>query len=111
MIHLFHSENCTLRGLDTYAHGHNNDGVDVEMTRDVLIENCRFDQSDDGVVLKAGRNADAWRLHRPTERVVVRNCRYVFALAKDFIFINRLVCSRYHYAKFCLHGFDANKTW
>ena len=79
MIHLFHSENCTLRGLDTYAHGHNNDGVDVEMTRDVLIENCRFDQSDDGVVLKSGRNADAWRLHRPTERVVVRNCRYVFA--------------------------------
>ena len=79
MIHLFHSENCTIRNLDTYAHGHNSDGVDVEMTRNVLIENCRFDQADDGVVLKAGRNADAWRLHRPTENVVVRNCHFAFA--------------------------------
>ena len=78
-IHLFHSDNCTLRDLDTYAHGHNNDGVDVEMSRYVLIENCRFDHSDDGVVLKAGRNADAWRLHRPTEYVVLRNCHFEFA--------------------------------
>ena len=49
MIHLYHSENCIVRNLDTYARGHNNDGVDVEMTRDVLIENCRFDQSDERV--------------------------------------------------------------
>ncbi len=78
MIHLYHSENCVVRNLDTYAHGHNNDGVDVEMTRNVLVENCRFDQGDDGIVLKAGRNQDAWRLNRPTENVVVRNCEFVF---------------------------------
>ena len=76
-IHLYHSENCIVRNLDVYAHGHNNDGVDVEMTRDVLIEGCAFDQGDDGVVLKAGRNQDAWRLNRPTESVEVRNCRLV----------------------------------
>lgn len=74
MIHLYHSENCVVRRLDTYAHGHNNDGVDVDMTKNVLIENCRFDQGDDGVVLKAGRNADGWRLNRSTENVVVRDC-------------------------------------
>ena len=74
MIHLYHSENCVVRNLDTYAHGHNNDGVDVDMTKNVLIENCHFDQGDDGVVLKAGRNADAWRLDRCTENVVVRDC-------------------------------------
>lgn len=79
MIHLYHSENCIVRNLDTYAHGHNNDGVDIEMTRNVLVENCVFDQGDDGIVLKAGRNRDAWRLARPTENVVVRNCRFKFA--------------------------------
>ena len=79
MIHLYHSENCIVRNLDTRAHGHNNDGVDIEMTRNVLVENCRFDQGDDGIVLKAGRNQDAWRLNRPTENVVVRNCEFVFA--------------------------------
>ena len=44
MIHLYHSENCVVRRLDTYAHGHNNDGVDIDMTRNVLVEDCRFDQ-------------------------------------------------------------------
>ncbi len=79
MIHLYHSDNCIVRNLDTYAHGHNNDGVDIEMTRNVIVENCRFDQGDDGIVIKAGRNQDAWRLNRPTENVVVRNCEFAFA--------------------------------
>ena len=74
LIHLYHSENCIVRNLSTYARGLNNDGLDIDMTRNVLVENCRFDQGDDGIVLKAGRNADAWRLGRPTENVVVRNC-------------------------------------
>ena len=77
-IHLYHSSDCVVRNLDVYAHGHNNDGVDIEMTRNVLVENCRFDQGDDGIVLKAGRNQDAWRLNRPTENVVVRNCEFAF---------------------------------
>ena len=77
MIHLYHSENCIVRNLDTKARGHNNDGVDIEMTRNVLVEKCHFDQGDDGVVLKAGRNADGWRLNRPTENVVVRDCDMV----------------------------------
>ena len=76
-IHLYHSENCIVRHLDVFAHGHNNDGVDIDMTKNTLVENCRFDQGDDGIVLKAGRNQDAWRLARPTENVVVRNCEFV----------------------------------
>ena len=77
MIHLYHSEDCVVRNLDTYARGHNNDGVDIDMTKNVLVENCRFDQGDDGIVLKAGRNADAWRIGRCTENVVVRDCDLV----------------------------------
>ncbi|MCR5414259.1 MAG: hypothetical protein K6F50_05975 [Kiritimatiellae bacterium] len=76
-IHLYHSENAVVRNLDVRAHGHNNDGIDIEMTRNVLVEKCRFDQGDDAVVLKAGRNRDGWRLARPTENVVVRDCTVV----------------------------------
>lgn len=75
-IHLYRSENCIVRNLETFAHGPNNDGVDIEMTRNVLVENCTFDQGDDGIVLKAGRNRDGWRLARPTENVVVSNCTF-----------------------------------
>ncbi len=74
-IHLYRCVGGVVRGLDVYAHGHNNDGIDLEMTRNVLIENCLFDQGDDGVVIKSGRNHDAWRIGQPTENVVVRNCR------------------------------------
>lgn len=62
------------RNLSVKAHGHNNDGIDLEMTRNFLVENCVFDQGDDAVVLKAGRNQDAWRLNTPTENIVIRNC-------------------------------------
>lgn len=63
-----------IRKLDVYAHGHNNDGVDIEMSKNFLIEDCIFDQGDDAVVIKAGRNRDAWRLNTPTENIVIRNC-------------------------------------
>ena len=78
-IHLFLSEDVVVRGVDSRARGFNNDGIDIEMSRNILVENCRFDQGDDGIVLKAGRNRDAWRLNRPTENIVVRNCDFAFA--------------------------------
>jgi len=78
-LHLYLCEDAEVRGLDVCAHGNNNDGVDIEMSRNVLIENCRFDQGDDGVVIKSGRNRDAWRIGMPTENVLVRNCHFVDA--------------------------------
>jgi polygalacturonase len=76
-IHLFLSESVVVRGLDISAHGHNNDGIDPEMTRNLLIENCRFDQGDDAIAIKSGSNQDGWRLNVPTENVVIRNCTVV----------------------------------
>ena len=78
-LHLYMCENVSVRALDVIAHGNNNDGIDIEMSRDVVVEKCRFDQGDDGVVIKSGRNQDAWRLNRPTENVFVRDCEIVNA--------------------------------
>ena len=73
-IHLYLCNSGVVRHLDVQAHGHNNDGIDLEMSRNFLIENCKFDQGDDAVVIKAGRNQDAWRLNTPSENIVVRDC-------------------------------------
>lgn len=73
-IHLYMCDGGIVRNLDVRAHGHNNDGVDLEMSRNFLVENCKFDQGDDAVVIKAGRNQDAWRLDTPCENIVIRNC-------------------------------------
>lgn len=73
-IHLYMCDGGIVCNLDVKAHGHNNDGVDLEMSRNFLIEDCSFDQGDDAVVIKAGRNRDAWRLNTPCENIVIRNC-------------------------------------
>ncbi|MBC2606494.1 glycoside hydrolase family 28 protein [Pelagicoccus albus] len=74
VIHPFLSKNVVIRGVKVRAHGHNNDGVDPEMSQNILIEDCTFDQGDDAIAVKSGRNQDAWRLDTPTRNVVVRNC-------------------------------------
>ena len=68
-IHLFLCNGGIARNLKVYAHNHNNDGIDLEMTKNVLVENCQFDQGDDAIVIKSGRNRDAWRINQPTENV------------------------------------------
>lgn len=74
-IHLYMCDGGIVRNLDVKAHGHNNDGIDFEMSRNFLVEDCSFDQGDDAVVIKAGRNQDAWRLNTPCENIVIRNCQ------------------------------------
>lgn len=74
-IHPFMSKNVVIRNINVYAHGHNNDGVDPEMSQNVLIENCVFDQGDDAIAIKAGKNQDGWRLDMPSKNIVIRNCR------------------------------------
>jgi polygalacturonase len=72
-IHPYLSKDVVIRNVDVFAHGHNNDGVDPEMSQNVLIENCVFDQGDDAVAIKSGRNHDAWRLNTPSKNIIIRN--------------------------------------
>ncbi len=76
-IHTFMCKDVWVHHLDVYAHGHNNDGIDLEMTQHAVVEDCSFDQGDDGVVIKAGRNHDGWRLGMPSQDIVIRNCEIV----------------------------------
>ena len=74
VIHPFLSKDVVIRKVSVHARGHNNDGVDPEMSQNVLIEDCTFDQGDDAISVKSGRNQDAWRLDTPARNIVVRNC-------------------------------------
>ena len=75
MIHLLRCEDCIVRRVRQLALGGNTDALDIEMTRNVLVEDCDFYAGDDGIAFKSGRNQDGWRIGRPTENVVVRRCR------------------------------------
>lgn len=74
VIHPTFCTNVTVRGVTVDSLLINNDGCDPDSCTDVLIEDCRFHTGDDGIALKAGRDADAWRDGRMTENVVIRNC-------------------------------------
>jgi polygalacturonase len=73
-VHLYLSKDIVVRGLNIYAHAHNNDGIDPEMSQNVLIENCIFDQGDDAIAIKSGRNPEGWRSKKPSKNIVIRNC-------------------------------------
>ncbi len=75
VLHPFLCRDVVIRRVKIRAHGHNNDGVDPEMSQNVLIEDCQFDQGDDAVSVKSGRDMDAWRLNTPSRNIIVRDCR------------------------------------
>ena len=74
VIHPYLSKDIVIRNVKVVAHGHNTDGVDPEMSQNILIENCVFDQGDDAIAIKSGRNQDAWRLNTPSKNLVIKNC-------------------------------------
>lgn len=52
--------------------GPSTDGIDIDSSSWILVENCDIDCNDDNFCLKAGRDWDGLRVNRPTEYVVIR---------------------------------------
>jgi polygalacturonase len=64
-----------IRGVDVDSYGTpRGDGVDIESTRNVLIEYCSLNTTDDGFTIKAGRGLDGLRVNKPSENIIIRNC-------------------------------------
>ncbi|MDD2618689.1 MAG: glycosyl hydrolase family 28 protein, partial [Bacteroidales bacterium] len=75
-LHLLKSENITVRGIRFSAFNKNNDGIDPEYSRNVLIENVQFNNSDDNVAIKAGRDYEGRKTNTPSENIIIRNCSF-----------------------------------
>lgn len=75
-VHLLQSENVICRSLRYDAKLVNNDGIDPESSRDILIEDVYFDNGDDNVAIKSGRDNDGWRAALPCENIIIRNCHF-----------------------------------
>jgi polygalacturonase len=74
-VHLLYSDNATVENLviETYP-GVHTDGIVVDSSRFVRIANDYIDTGDDGIVIKAGKDADGLRVNRPAEDVTITNC-------------------------------------
>jgi len=74
-IHLLFCKNFTARGLTVRSVGTNGDGLDVDSCDGVTIEHCDINTGDDAISLKSGRGLAAQTMARPTQNVVIRDCR------------------------------------
>jgi polygalacturonase len=72
VVHLLYSENATVHNvmIQTYPGPHAN-GIVIDSGRFVHISDSYVDTGDDGIVLKAGKDADGRRVNRPTLRSAV----------------------------------------
>lgn len=75
-VHLLKSENIVCRSLRYDARLVNNDGIDPECSRNILIEDVEFDNGDDNIAIKSGRDNDGWTMGSPSENIVIRGCRF-----------------------------------
>lgn len=53
----------------------NGDGVDLESCVNSIIVNSIFDVGDDAICIKSGKDEDGRRRNRPTENVLIDNCK------------------------------------
>lgn len=95
VIHPIFSQNMIFRNLAFDCPVVNNDGIDPESSKNVLIENIIFDNHDDNVAIKAGRDKEGrqgaivkgtelenikseyindGRIGGPAENIIVRDC-------------------------------------
>ncbi len=76
-LHLLRSTNITIRDISYDAQNRNNDGIDLEYCSDVLIEEVDFNNADDNVAIKAGRDHEGRaNSNTPSQNIVVRNCNF-----------------------------------
>ena len=76
-IHPLMCENVILDGVFVRNPGYsqNGDGLDLESCLNSIIVNSMFDVGDDGICIKSGKDEEGRLRGRPTENVIVENCK------------------------------------
>jgi polygalacturonase len=76
-VQVLYSDHVTIDGIvirnNEGGKGPSTDGIDIDSSRNVLVEHADIDVNDDALCLKAGRDSDGLRVNRPTEGIVIRD--------------------------------------
>lgn len=77
-IHYIYSDNITIGDLNINSYGiRNGDGIDPDSSTDSYIFNCTFDNGDDCIAVKSGKNPEGYYAGKPTTNVRVTNCNFI----------------------------------
>lgn len=77
-LHVLYSKYVTIDGIiisnNIEGHGPSTDGIDIDSSEYILVQNSDINCNDDNFCLKAGRDSDGLRVNRPCQYVVIRDC-------------------------------------
>lgn len=77
-LHILYSHHVTVDNIiisnNIEGHGPSTDGIDIDSSEYILVQNSIINCNDDNFCLKAGRDADGLRVNRPCQYVVIRDC-------------------------------------
>lgn len=77
-LHILYSKYVTVDGViisnNIEGRGPSTDGIDIDSSEYILVQNSNINCNDDNFCLKAGRDSDGLRVNRPCQYVVIRDC-------------------------------------
>ena len=79
-LFVLYSEDVLAENLKITAE-HNipsSDGIDIDSSRRVRINNVYIDVNDDCISIKSGKDADGLRVNRPAEDIVIENSHFAY---------------------------------
>ncbi len=76
-VHILYSEKVIVDGIKIEAarlDAPSTDGIDIDSSSAVLVENVITNCNDDSICIKSGRDFDGRRVNRPAHDITIRNC-------------------------------------
>jgi len=73
MVHPVYSEDIIIKDITITATGSNTDGIVIDSSKNVLIENVKITSGDDAIAIKSGRDNDGWMQGKSSENITIRN--------------------------------------
>lgn len=74
-VHPLYSQNIVVKNINIQTQkGPSTDGVVIDSSQNVLVENTTFSTGDDAITIKSGRDNDGRRVGIPSKNIVLQNC-------------------------------------
>lgn len=76
-VHILYSTNIRIDNIkieNTGGESPSTDGIDIDSSSNVIVENCITSCHDDSICIKSGRDGDGHQVARPCHDIIIRNC-------------------------------------
>lgn len=77
-LHILYSNNVIINNVTIASKsliGPSTDGIDIDSSSNVLVENCITYCNDDSICIKSGRDSDGIKRGIPSKNIIIRNCK------------------------------------